>query len=71
MVMRTYRVPDVSCQHCVRAITEELRKIAGIREIEVDLAQKIVRVVSEEQVPEEAIRNGIEAAGYTIAASAV
>jgi copper chaperone len=70
MVTRTYRVPDVSCQHCVRAITEELRKIAGIQEIEVDLAQKIVRVVSEEQVPKEAIRNGIEAAGYTIAASA-
>jgi copper chaperone len=40
MVTRTYRVPDVSCQHCVRAITEELRKIAGIQEIEVDLAQK-------------------------------
>ncbi len=70
MVTRTYRVPDVSCQHCVRAITEALQKIVGIQEIDVDLAQRIVRVVSDEQVPEEAIRNGIEAAGYTIAGSA-
>ena len=70
MLTWTYRVPEVSCQHCVRAITEELRKIAGIQDIEVDLARKIVRVVSDEQVPEDAIRNGIEAAGYSIAASA-
>ncbi|MCX2727906.1 heavy-metal-associated domain-containing protein [Thermomicrobium sp. 4228-Ro] len=67
MVTRVYRVPDVSCQHCIRAITEELRKIEGIQDIEVDLTSKTVRVVSEETVPDERIRSGIEEAGYTIA----
>lgn len=67
MVTRIYRVPDVSCQHCVQAITQELRKIHGVQDIEVDLATKTVRVVSEDTVPEEALRTGIEAAGYTIA----
>lgn len=67
MVTRVYRVPDVSCQHCVRAITEELRKIEGIQDIEVDLTSKTVRVVSEDTVPDERIRSGIEEAGYTIA----
>jgi len=68
MVTRVYRVPGVSCQHCVRAITEELRKIEGVHDIEVNLAAKIVRVVSEDTVPDERIRSGIEEAGYTIAA---
>jgi len=68
MVTRVYTVPDVSCQHCVRAITEELRKIAGVQAVEVDLASKTVRVVTEDGVPEELLRRGIEAAGYSIAA---
>lgn len=65
--MRVYTVPDVSCQHCVRAITEELRKIAGVQTVEVDLASKTVRVVTEDGVPEELVRRGIETAGYSIA----
>ncbi len=68
MVTRIYTVPDVSCQHCVQAITEELRKIAGVQAVEVDLASKTVRVVTEDELPEELVRRGIEAAGYTIAA---
>ncbi len=67
MVTRVYRVPEVSCQHCVRAITEELRKIAGVSDVEVDLATKLVRVVTDERVPDEALRKGIEAAGYSVA----
>ncbi|MDW8059437.1 MAG: heavy metal-associated domain-containing protein [Thermomicrobium sp.] len=67
MVTRIYRVPEVSCQHCVQAISEELRAIPGIREVEVDLVTKTVRVVAEDDVPDTRIREGIEAAGYAIA----
>lgn len=67
MVTRLYRVPEVSCQHCVRAITEELRRIPGVREVEVDLATKVVRVVVEESVSDDQVRAGIEAAGYAVA----
>jgi len=67
MVTRVYRVPEVSCQHCVQAISDALRTIAGIHQVEVDLTTKTVRVVAEETVPEERIRSGIEEAGYTIA----
>ena len=67
MVTRVYRVPDVSCEHCVHAITAELRKIEGVQDVEVDLTSKTVRVVSEDTVPDERIRSGIEEAGYSIA----
>uniref|UniRef100_A0A831TKM9 Copper chaperone n=1 Tax=Thermorudis peleae TaxID=1382356 RepID=A0A831TKM9_9BACT len=68
MVQRVYRVPDVSCQHCIRAITSELEKIPGVRSVHVDLDSKLVTVAAEESVSDEQIRAGIEEAGYEIAA---
>ena len=68
MVQRVYRVPDVSCQHCVRAITGELQKIPGVQSVHVDLDTKLVTVVADESVSDEQIRAGIEEAGYEIAA---
>jgi copper chaperone len=68
MVQRVYRVPDVSCQHCVRAITGELQKIPGVESVHVDLDTKLVTVAADESVSDEQIRAGIEEAGYEIAA---
>ncbi|GBD16344.1 Copper chaperone CopZ [bacterium HR26] len=68
MVQRVYRVPDVSCQHCVRAITSELEKIPGVQSVRVDLDTKLVTVAADESVSDEQIRAGIEEAGYEIAA---
>ena len=41
---QTYQVPDVSCQHCVRAITEELTKLPGVQQVGVDLDTRLVTV---------------------------
>lgn len=68
MVQRVYRVPDVSCQHCVRAITSELQKIPGVQSVHVDLDTKLVTVAADESVSDDEIRAGIEEAGYEIAA---
>lgn len=68
MVERVYRVPDVSCEHCVNAITQELSKIDGVRTVDVDLETKQVTVQSDAEVSDAALRAGIEEAGYDIAA---
>jgi copper chaperone CopZ len=41
---RTYSVPDISCQHCVDAITGEVTKTAGVTAVHVDLEAKCVSV---------------------------
>lgn len=41
---RTYSVPDISCQHCVDAITGEVTKTAGVTGVQVDLDAKRVSV---------------------------
>lgn len=68
MVQRVYRVPDVSCQHCVRAITSQLQKLPGVQSVNVDLDTKLVTVAADDSVSDQEIRAAIEEAGYEIAA---
>ena len=68
MVERVYRVPDVSCQHCVNAIVGELTKISGVQTVDVNLETKLVTVQADAAVADDALRAGIEEAGYEIAA---
>jgi copper chaperone len=38
------RVPDMSCDHCVRTITNTLSPLAGVASVSVDLPSKRVEV---------------------------
>ena len=68
MIEQIYRVPDVSCEHCVRAITDELGKLPGIQNVGVDLKTKLVTVQHDGSVSDADLRAGIAEAGYDIAA---
>ena len=41
-------VPDISCEHCERTITETLTPIDGVRSVNVDIPTKQVRVEFED-----------------------
>jgi copper chaperone CopZ len=59
----TYTVPDMSCDHCVAAITEEVSQVAGVTSVQVDLASKRVDVDGT-GLDDGAIRAAIDDAGY-------
>jgi copper chaperone len=59
-------VPDVSCAHCRAAITEEVETVTGVREVEVDLEAKRVRVLGD-GVDDALVRRAIGEAGYEVA----
>jgi copper chaperone len=40
----TLNVPDISCEHCERTITNALQPIEGVRTVSVDIPAKQVRV---------------------------
>lgn len=44
MATTTLNVPDISCEHCERTITNALAPIAGVRAVKVDIPGKQVRV---------------------------
>lgn len=59
-----YLVPGVSCQHCVAAVTSEVRKLGGVSSVTVDLGSKVVTVEHDPRVSAEAIIAAIKEAGY-------
>jgi copper chaperone CopZ len=62
----TYSVPGMTCDHCKNAVTSELRSVAGVETVEVDLDSKLV-TVSGENLDDRALRAAIEEAGYETA----
>lgn len=61
-----WRIPDMECEGCVRSIHRALDDIDGVRQVEVDLLQKTVRVVFDpERVDAARLQQAIVAAGFT------
>jgi len=66
MSIQTIAVAGMTCDHCVRAVTAEVSKIAGVERVDVDLAGGTVTVASDEPVDHEAFAAAIEEAGYEV-----
>ena len=64
MTTERFQVPDVSCQHCVNAITQEVSALPGVARVQVALDTKTVTVEHGEQVTTDAIIAAINEAGY-------
>lgn len=70
MTNKTVHVDGMTCDHCVRAVTEELSKISGVTSVLVDLhadAISPVTIASDEEISDADIAEAVEEAGYTIA----
>jgi copper chaperone len=63
--MIEFNVTGMSCQHCVKAVTESIRQIDPAARVNIDLEQGRVAVESTQPVPE--LKAAIEDAGYTVA----
>ena len=62
----TYTVQGMTCEHCVRSVTEEVGGVAGVTGVEVDLSGGLVTVSSEQPVDGAAVRAAIAEAGYEV-----
>ncbi len=66
----TYGVIGMTCGHCVQAVSGELHEIPGVLNVEVELIEggtSVVRVVSDEPLPAETVREAVDEAGYELA----
>ena len=62
--MTTYQVNDMSCNHCMGAITTAVKAIDPSARIQFDLGSKTVRIDSIDATPLE-VSDAISDAGYT------
>lgn len=50
MTRKTLSVPDISCEHCERAIVEALTPLVGVEAVKVDIPERQVMVDFDEQI---------------------
>ena len=62
--MNTFDVMDMTCGHCVSAITQAVKAIDPQARVQIDLAAHRV-VVDQGQADAQALRKAIAEAGYT------
>ncbi|MGH3435589.1 MAG: heavy-metal-associated domain-containing protein [Sciscionella sp.] len=67
MTEATYTVTGMTCEHCVRSVTEEISEISGVKGVDVALETGRVTVTSESPVPVDAVRSAVTEAGYQLA----
>ncbi|MBO9524342.1 MAG: heavy-metal-associated domain-containing protein [Nocardioidaceae bacterium] len=60
-------VTGMTCGHCVASVTEEVREIPGVTDVDVDLASGSLVVTSADPLDAAAVRAAVEEAGYQLA----
>jgi copper chaperone CopZ len=67
MATKTYTVSGMTCAHCVGAVSAEIRQIAGVTDVAVDLSSGTVTVTSDQPVDDAAVAAAVDEAGYALA----
>jgi copper chaperone CopZ len=62
----TYTVNGMTCDHCVRAVTDELLRLDGVTAVAVDLGSGRVDVSSAAPLPDALVRAAVDEAGYSL-----
>ncbi|MCB0975648.1 MAG: heavy-metal-associated domain-containing protein [Actinobacteria bacterium] len=63
----TFTVVGMTCGHCVGAVREELSKIVGVTDVDVDLDSGTVTVTSATELDQQTIDAAVDEAGYEVA----
>jgi copper chaperone len=63
----TYLVQGMHCGHCVTSVTEEVRTIPGVRDVQVDLGSGELVITSDTAIPTQAVEAAVDEAGYSLA----
>lgn len=68
MARTTFSVPDISCEHCERTITQALSPIEGVTNVKVDVPTRAVTVDYDEgAVSIERFKNILQDEDYPVA----
>ena len=65
--VRDYTVKGMTCEHCVLSVSEEVSDVAGVEQVDVDLASGRLAVRGAD-FRDEQIRAAVAEAGYEVVA---
>ena len=67
MATTVLNVPDISCEHCERTITNALNPISGVRTVNVDIQSRQVHVeYDESQVNVDQMKDVLQEEDYPV-----
>ncbi len=61
----TYTVSGMTCSHCVLSVREEVSEVAGVQDVDIDLASGRLTVTGE-NVSDDAVKSAVADAGYEV-----
>ncbi|MDA8368583.1 MAG: copper ion binding protein [Nocardiopsaceae bacterium] len=69
MAGTTITVTGMTCEHCVKAVKEEVAALPGVTSVDVELGSGRVTIDSDAPLTREQLESAIDEAGYEIAGS--
>lgn len=69
MATAEYNVTGMSCEHCEKAVVDEVRKLAGVTSAEASAATGTLKITSEVELSQTDVLAAVEDAGYTAQAA--
>ena len=69
MSTTTYSVTGMTCGHCAASVTEEVKKIAGVKDVEINLVtggESRVKVTCDADLAVDDVRAAVDEAGYEL-----
>lgn len=64
---QTINVTGMTCQNCVRHVSQALSALPGVRSVNVDLEAGSARLESDREIPAAELRAALDEAGYELA----
>ena len=61
-----YEVPSMHCMHCVHTVKSELSDLPGVKNVDVSLETKVVKVAYETPATPESIENLLAEINYPV-----
>jgi copper chaperone len=62
----TVTVVGMTCEHCVRSVTEELSRLSGVLTVDVTLSSGLVTLTSNRKLTDTEIVGAVDEAGYAL-----
>jgi copper chaperone CopZ len=66
-MIQTISVTGMTCQNCVRHVSQALTALPGVRSAEVDLSSGSARLDVEREIPRPELLAALDEAGYELA----
>ena len=66
MIWTEYAVDGMTCDHCASAVSGELKQLAGVSEVSVDVGTGRVSVASDDALSREDVEAAVKEAGYQL-----